>query len=144
MLSLTSENRLEIATLFNRGQKRSVIIQINDKVKYARLHNWTMIRIQKIWYIRTFKKGVTKLGFFSVPHLLWQGTPVYNGHLQGPMTLTHTCFRAFGSGAVTICFNHLNMSRPEFENPTFSTNTQPSASEENALTYCATAVDILY
>ena len=27
-------------------------------------------------------------GFFSVPHLLWHGAFVYNGHLRGPMTLT--------------------------------------------------------
>ena len=27
-------------------------------------------------------------GFFNVPHLLWQGASVYNGHLRGPVTLT--------------------------------------------------------
>ena len=27
-------------------------------------------------------------GFFSVPHLLWHGASVYNGHLRGPVTLT--------------------------------------------------------
>ena len=26
--------------------------------------------------------------FFSVPHLLWLGASVYNGHLRGPVTLT--------------------------------------------------------
>ena len=25
---------------------------------------------------------------FSVPNLLWHGTSVYNGHIQGPVTLT--------------------------------------------------------
>ena len=33
--------------------------------------------------------------FFSMPHLQQQGASVYNGHLQGPITLT------FGSRAVT-------------------------------------------
>ena len=28
-------------------------------------------------------------GLFSVPHLLWHGTSVYNGHLYGPV---NTCF----------------------------------------------------
>ena len=27
-------------------------------------------------------------GFFSMPHLLWHGSSVYNGHLRGPLTLT--------------------------------------------------------
>ena len=27
-------------------------------------------------------------GFFNVPHLLWQGPTLYNGHLRGPVTLT--------------------------------------------------------
>ena len=27
-------------------------------------------------------------GVFSAPHLLWQGTSIYNGHLRGPVTLT--------------------------------------------------------
>ena len=41
-------------------------------------------------------------GFFNVPHLLWHGLALYNGHLQGPMT--HTCCQAFGCGAVTSSF----------------------------------------
>ena len=27
--------------------------------------------------------------FFNVPHLLWQGTPVHDGKLRGPVLLTH-------------------------------------------------------
>ena len=27
-------------------------------------------------------------GFVSVPHVLWHGASVYNGHLRGPVTLT--------------------------------------------------------
>ena len=34
--------------------------------------------------------AIEKWGFFSVPHLLWHGPSVYNGHLQGTGTLTHT------------------------------------------------------
>ena len=30
-------------------------------------------------------------GFLNMPHLLWHGTSVYNGHLRGPMT--HTLWR---------------------------------------------------
>ena len=32
--------------------------------------------------------AIEQWGFFSVPHLLWHGTSVYNGHLGGPVTLT--------------------------------------------------------
>ena len=31
---------------------------------------------------------IEQWGFFSVPHLLWHGTSVCNGHLRGPVTLT--------------------------------------------------------
>ena len=49
--------------------------------------------------------------------VLWHGTSVYTGHLRGPVTHTYCC--AFGSGAVTTCFNDLGLSRLEFEHPTF-------------------------
>ena len=49
-----------------------------------------------------------------------------------PTRDTHTYCRAFGSGAVTTCFWDLCLSRLGFE-------TQPSAWEEYALAYCATA-----
>ena len=32
--------------------------------------------------------AIEQWGFFSVPHLLWQGASVKNGHLWGPVTLT--------------------------------------------------------
>ena len=32
--------------------------------------------------------SIEQWGFFDVPHLLWRGTTVYNGHLWGSMTLT--------------------------------------------------------
>ena len=55
----------------------------------------------------------------SVTHLLWHGAFVYNGRLQGPVTLTQVYCGAFSSGAVTTCFYDLGMSRPEFEHPNF-------------------------
>ena len=66
--------------------------------------------------------------FFSVPHLLWRGASVYNGHLLGPVTLTPI--------AVELLL------------PLFSTkvcrgwdsNTQPSACKANALRNCVTEV----
>ena len=53
--------------------------------------------------------------FFNMPHLLWHGASVYNGHLRD----THTYCRAFSSGAVTTCFYDLYLSRLGFEHPTF-------------------------
>ena len=32
--------------------------------------------------------AIEQWGFLSVPHLLWHGASVYNGHLWGPVTLT--------------------------------------------------------
>ena len=32
--------------------------------------------------------AIEQWGFLSVPHLLWHGASVYNGHLRGPVTLT--------------------------------------------------------
>ena len=55
-------------------------------------------------------------GFLSVPHLLWHRKSVYNVHLRGPVT--HTYWRAFGSGAVTTCIYDLGISQLEFEHPT--------------------------
>ena len=61
--------------------------------------------------------AIEQWGFFSVPHLLWHGAFVYNGHLRGPVT--HTFCRVFGSGAVTTSFYDLGLSRLGFEHPTF-------------------------
>ena len=32
--------------------------------------------------------AIEQWGFFTMPHLLWHGPTVYNGHLRGPVTLT--------------------------------------------------------
>ena len=61
--------------------------------------------------------AIEQWGFFSVPHLLWQGASVYNGRLRGPVTNTF-CW-AFSSGAVTTCLHDLGLSWLIFEHPTF-------------------------
>ena len=58
-------------------------------------------------------------GFFSVQHLLWHGAFVYNGHLQGPVTLTPFAERLA-----------LELSLPVFTTYVcfdWDSNTQPSA-----------------
>ena len=54
--------------------------------------------------------AIEQWGFFNMPHLLWHGASVYNGHLR--------C-RAFGSGAVTTYFYDFGLSQLEFEHSTF-------------------------
>ena len=51
--------------------------------------NWNLCR----WRASNFDlcsalMAIEQWGFFSVPHLLWHGASVYNGHLRGPMILT--------------------------------------------------------
>ena len=70
-------------------------------------------------------------GFFSVPHLLWQGASVYNGHLRGPKTLTPV------AGHLAV-----KLSLPVFTTwvcRDWDSNSQHSACEANALTHYATA-----
>ena len=70
-------------------------------------------------------------GFFSMPHLLWHGASVYNGHLRGIMMLTPFVERLA-----------LELSLPVFTNNVchgWDSNIQPSAFEANALAHCATA-----
>ena len=38
--------------------------------------------------LRSALMTIKQWGFFCVPHLLWHGASVYNGHLRGPVTLT--------------------------------------------------------
>ena len=50
------------------------------------------------WRASNFDLSLTLMAteqwlFFSVPHLLWHGASVYNGHLRGPVTLTLTAER---------------------------------------------------
>ena len=67
----------------------------------------------------------------TVPHLLWHGASVYNGHLRRPVTLTPIAERLA-----------VELSLPVFTilvNSGWDSNTQPSAYGANALTNCATA-----
>ena len=60
-------------------------------------------------------KGCNLWPMFSMPHLLWHVTSVFNGHLRVPVTLT-----LIAEGlAVTICFKDLGLSRLGLEHPTF-------------------------
>ena len=58
--------------------------------------------------------AIVQWGFISVPHLLWHGASVYNGHLQRSVTHTHTCYQEFISGAVTTCIYDLGLSQLRF------------------------------
>ena len=66
-------------------------------------------------------------GSFSVPHLLWHGSSVYNYHLRGPVPLTPIAERL----AVELSLPLFTISVCRG----WDSNTQPP----NALTHCATA-----
>ena len=74
--------------------------------------------------------AIEQWGFFSVPHLLWHGTSVNNGHLREPVTLTPASERLA-----------VELSLPVFTTWVcrgWDSNTQLSAYEANAFTHCAT------
>ena len=74
---------------------------------------------------------IEQWGFFSVPHLLWHGTSVYNGNLQGPVTLTPIAKRLAVELSLPVFTTNFCRGR--------NSNTQHSASEATALAHCATA-----
>ena len=60
--------------------------------------------------------AIEQWGFYSVPHILWHGASVYNGHLWRPVTFKLNANRL----AVEISlpdFNVLGLSRLGFEHP---------------------------
>ena len=57
---------------------------------------WTAANFDLCWALM----AIEQWGFFSVPHLLWHGASVYNGHLQGPVTLS---LSGSGANALTHC-----------------------------------------
>ena len=79
---------------------------------------------------------IEQWGFFSVPHLLWHGTSVYNGHRRGPLTLA----------PVT---DHLGV---ETSLPVLTTqvcrgcdsNTQTSKHKANVLNDCVTNMFVIW
>ena len=63
--------------------------------------------------------GIEQWGLFSVPHLLWNGASVYNGHLRWPVILTPIVERLAVELHATICFNNLGLTLLRFEHPNF-------------------------
>ena len=62
---------------------------------YVPLENFSIIwrRHHYRWRAANFDlcsalMAIEQWGFFSLPHLMWHGPSVYNGHIQGPVTLT--------------------------------------------------------
>ena len=41
-----------------------------------------------LFYLCSAHMAIEQWGSFSVPHILWHGASVYNGHLRRPVTLT--------------------------------------------------------
>lgn len=81
------------------------------------------------WYFFTHMETITDQGpqmltytwhwwFINVPHPLCNGSSVYSVISVDLCHSPHTCWRTFGSGADTICFNAIYLSRQEFELPT--------------------------
>ena len=75
--------------------------------------------------------AIEQWGFFSVPHLLWHGAPVYNGHLRGPVTLTPIAFQLAVEQSLPVLKAKVCCG--------WESNTQPYACRAIALTHCATA-----
>ena len=84
----------------------------------TRIHSYWVVTITgeelQILEICSALMAIEQSGFFSVPHLLRQGSSVYNGNIRGSVTLTLISER-FGSGAVTTCFYDLSLSQLGFK-----------------------------
>ena len=61
--------------------------------------------------------SIEQRGFFSVLHLLWHGSSVYNGHLQEPVTLTPITVNL--AMELSLPVYDLGLSQFGFEHPTF-------------------------
>ena len=74
--------------------------------------------------------AIEQWGFFNVPHPLWHGASLYNGHLRGPVK--HTYCQALA----------VQLSLPAFTQVCrgWDSTSHPSAFKANALTDCTTAV----
>ena len=58
---------------------------VNFSLKWRRHHcRWRAVNVDLCSTLMAFEQ----LGLNIVPHLLWHGASVYNGHFQGPGTLT--------------------------------------------------------
>ena len=79
--------------------------------------------------------AIEQWGLFNVPHRLWHGASIYNGHLRRPMTLTPNAQRL-----------GVELSLPAFTTSAcrgWDPNTQPSACRATALTHCAVWMDVI-
>ena len=61
---------------------------------------------------------IEQWGFFSVPHLLWHGASVYNGHLRVPVTLTPNSERLAVELSLPVLMT-IGLSRMGFKHPIF-------------------------
>ena len=77
------------------------------------------------FYICSALMAIEQWGLFSVPHLLWHGASVYNGHLRGPVTLTPIAERLAVELSLPVLTTKLCRG--------WDSNTQPSACKANAL-----------
>ena len=59
--------------------------------------------------------AIEQWGFFRVPLLLWHGALFYNGHIQGPVTLTPVAERL--ASELSLPVYDLGLSRLGFEHP---------------------------
>ena len=59
--------------------------------------------------------AIEQWGFFSMPHILWHGTSVNNGHLRGHSHLLQSVLHE----TAFTWFNDLDLSRVGFEHPSF-------------------------
>ena len=78
--------------------------------------------------------AIEQWGFFCVPHLLWHGESVYNGHLRGPVSLTPTAERSAVELSLPVLTTQVCRGSDSY--------IQPSACEANGRTHCATAIFI--
>ena len=62
--------------------------------------------------------AIEQWGFFNVPHQLWYGASVYNGHLRGPVTLTPIAEHLAMQLSLPV-FNDLGLWRLGFEPQNF-------------------------
>ena len=96
----------------NNTQNNTFCLSVPGFSSYLRIfHLWR--RHFCLWRVANFDLYLTlmdieQLGFFSVSHLLWHGTSVYNGHLWGPVTRTHIAERfalELSMSVFTTCLN---------------------------------------
>ena len=74
-------------------------------------------------------------GHWAVPHKLWHGAYIYNGHFRGPVTLTPIAKRLAVELSLPLLTTKVCRG--------WDSKIQPSACGANAITHCATACKVL-